>query len=231
MSRKRTHSPQINPSLCGEEDLQENTDLLVELVNTFAERLFKNVCLLPLMVRKMLRMVWTVSDSQLRGSGTMMVHSVLFLRFICPALINPVKFGLCRQTMEITPDTQRSLILVLKIIQNISSGVEFDGSKEHFMCALNPLVQTLHVQLRDRLEQTLFSDHVEVQRTKAKHEAQCQGEGEALLVVSELLSKHRKEVFEKCTSGDRSILAALFADLKSDEVPLLRPPRLAQRSL
>lgn len=62
----------------------------------------------------------------------------LFLRWICPAIFSPVFFSLTEVTPS--PESQRSLVLVAKVVQNIANGVEF-GQKENYLIPLNPLVK------------------------------------------------------------------------------------------
>ena len=56
------------------------------------------------------------------------------------------------------PDTKclRILILVSKLLQSVSNGVEFDGSKEDYMQNLNPFIR------RNRLHVNIFFDNLAV---------------------------------------------------------------------
>ena len=52
--------------------------------------------------------------------------------------------------------TIRNLVLISKILQNIMTGVEFDGSKEAYMTCMNQLVQDHHSELEELLTKLLF---------------------------------------------------------------------------
>jgi hypothetical protein len=55
------------------------------------------------------------------------------------------------------PDrARREAVLITKILQTVSNGVEFDGSKEDYMKRLNPFIK------RNRLCVTVFFDNLTV---------------------------------------------------------------------
>jgi len=58
--------------------------------------------------------------------------ALVFLRLICPAICSPQRFGLVEET--ITPNVTRGLILIAKILQNISTNMKFG---EEFMKRTN----------------------------------------------------------------------------------------------
>eukprot|EP01114_Cavostelium_apophysatum_P009218 TRINITY_DN22318_c0_g1_i2.p1 TRINITY_DN22318_c0_g1~~TRINITY_DN22318_c0_g1_i2.p1 ORF type:complete len:325 (+),score=48.57 TRINITY_DN22318_c0_g1_i2:110-976(+) len=64
----------------------------------------------------------------------------LLLRFICPSVVSPVKFGLVKDK-KLTANSQRSLITVSKILQSIANQVEFDQQKDAHMAPANALIQ------------------------------------------------------------------------------------------
>jgi len=63
--------------------------------------------------------------------------SFLFLRLICPAILNPRQFNLINDTPSEL--ASRSLILVAKSLQNLANLVEF-GTKEAWMEIVNPFI-------------------------------------------------------------------------------------------
>lgn len=58
------------------------------------------------------------------------LSSFVFLRFFCPTLLDPTAFGIPAD--RVSPETQRSLIVVAKLIQSAANGVEL-GQNEAFM--------------------------------------------------------------------------------------------------
>ena len=68
---------------------------------------------------------------------TRVVSGFLFLRLICPALLNPRKFGLVAEAPS--QNVSRSLMMVAKCLQNLANLVEF-GGKEPYMEVVNPFI-------------------------------------------------------------------------------------------
>lgn len=62
---------------------------------------------------------------------------MLFLRFLCPAIVGPDALF---PDLEFTPVIRRTLILVAKVMQNLMNGVEF-GEKETFLAPMNVILQ------------------------------------------------------------------------------------------
>lgn len=79
------------------------------------------------------------SDTNLKAVGT-----VIFLRFINPAIVSPYEAGIVDE--QPSQRTLRGLMLVSKILQNIANNVEF--SKEEHMLPFNDFVRTQFEPLR-----------------------------------------------------------------------------------
>lgn len=69
------------------------------------------------------------------------VGTVIFLRFINPAIVSPQELGIV--TKQVPSSVKRGLMLMSKILQNIANHVEF--SKEQHMLCFNDF-------LRDQFE-------------------------------------------------------------------------------
>jgi len=65
--------------------------------------------------------------------------SFLLLRFICPAIVSPKRYGLIKS--DVSMQTQRALVLISKVLQSIASQVEFEGEKEPYMIPANGFVK------------------------------------------------------------------------------------------
>jgi hypothetical protein len=61
------------------------------------------------------------------------------LRFICPAIISPEKFGVLPEA--IPAESRRPFVLISKVLQNLANGVSF-GNKESYMLPLNDFLAT-----------------------------------------------------------------------------------------
>lgn len=68
---------------------------------------------------------------------TRVVSGFIFLRLLCPAIINPKMFNIISESP--TAISARNLLLVAKSIQNLANLVEF-GAKEEYMACVNPFI-------------------------------------------------------------------------------------------
>lgn len=66
------------------------------------------------------------------------VSGFIFLRFFCPAILNPKLFGLWPEISD-NPVASRTLTLVAKIIQNLANLSDFKGKEPH-MEFVNPWI-------------------------------------------------------------------------------------------
>lgn len=92
------------------------------------------VCLRQVLCKK-----YPDSDANLKAVGT-----VIFLRFINPAIVSPYEAGIVDK--QPSQRTLRGLMLVSKILQNIANNVEF--SKEEHMLPFNDFVRKQFEPLR-----------------------------------------------------------------------------------
>jgi GTPase-activator protein for Ras-like GTPase len=74
----------------------------------------------------------------------LVVGGFLFLRFICPAVVTPHRYGLTKSAPS--PKAGRTLVLISKLLQNLANGVEFDGTKGIPFHALSAMI-TFHAPL------------------------------------------------------------------------------------
>jgi Ras GTPase-activating protein 1 len=84
---------------------------------------------------------------------TRAVSGFIFLRLICPAILNPRMFNLVGEPPP--PAASRSLVMVAKCLQNLANLVEF-GSKESYMEVVNPFI------LKNKERMVVFLDHLSV---------------------------------------------------------------------
>lgn len=82
---------------------------------------------------------------------TRVVSGFIFLRLLCPALLNPRAFGLVPEPPP--PQAMRSLVMVAKCLQNLANLVEF-GGKEPYMEVVNPFI------LKNKERMVVFLDQL-----------------------------------------------------------------------
>eukprot|EP01119_Soliformovum_irregulare_P002244 TRINITY_DN12528_c0_g1_i1.p1 TRINITY_DN12528_c0_g1~~TRINITY_DN12528_c0_g1_i1.p1 ORF type:complete len:1070 (+),score=179.39 TRINITY_DN12528_c0_g1_i1:67-3276(+) len=74
------------------------------------------------------------------------IGGFIFLRFFCPAVSSPEAYGIVDEPPSTT--CRRLLILITKVMQNLSNDVEF-GSKEPYMSKMNDFIQSNRLKLQD----------------------------------------------------------------------------------
>jgi len=67
------------------------------------------------------------------------IGGFIFLRLFCPAVSSPEAYGIVEEPPS--ADSRRLLILITKVLQNLSNDVEF-GSKEPYMAKINDFIQS-----------------------------------------------------------------------------------------
>ncbi|KFM59252.1 Ras GTPase-activating protein 1, partial [Stegodyphus mimosarum] len=146
---------------------------------------------------------------------TRVVSGFIFLRLLCPAILNPRQFNLINDTpSEIAA---RSLILVAKCLQNLANLVEF-GAKEPWMEVINPFIlknknrmikfldDISNVPERPEPEETFSGDPARDLATLhhicATHKEELQNLSQhrpilkKLVTVTDMLSKHKQHYTE-----------------------------------
>jgi len=129
---------------------------------------FTNMLALQLVVQKMLvqikrsgprvppefREIFSHIAVELRrkypGAVTSTIGGFIFLRFINPAILLPESYGL--STHPPIESARRQLLLVTKVLQNLSNGVLF-GKKEEFMISVNPFIEQNQKSCNDFLDE------------------------------------------------------------------------------
>lgn len=137
------------------EDLQQHWRLLIQFTTELWELISVSANRLPLELRAILKYVRAVTEDRygdfLRTVNYTSVSGFLFLRFICPAILNPKLFGLLRDNPR--SRAQRTLTLIAKGIQALANLSSF-GKKESWMEHMNKFLGQQRQSFKD------FIDHV-----------------------------------------------------------------------
>uniref|UniRef100_A0A0L8H737 Ras GTPase-activating protein 1 n=1 Tax=Octopus bimaculoides TaxID=37653 RepID=A0A0L8H737_OCTBM len=122
-------------------ELEGNVEHFLILLNGAVDDIFNSTEYCPLMLRhicyclqRSAKNKWP-DDESVR---TRVVSGFIFLRLLCPAILNPKSFNLISETP--TEMAIRSLKLVAKSLQNLANLVEF-GAKEPYMKVVNPFIK------------------------------------------------------------------------------------------
>ena len=120
------------------EDLTKNWDRLMSFTTDIWESIAESVNGCPTEMRQIFKYIRAVAEDRygdfLRTVTYTSVSGFLFLRFFCPALLNPKLFGLLPDTPQ--PKAQRTLTLIAKSLQALANLSAF-GQKEEWMVPMN----------------------------------------------------------------------------------------------
>uniref|UniRef100_A0A8C7U533 Ras GTPase-activating protein 1 n=1 Tax=Oncorhynchus mykiss TaxID=8022 RepID=A0A8C7U533_ONCMY len=134
-------SCELNPSkLEKNEDVHLNLSHLLLILSELVEKIFMAAEILPPTLRyiygclqKSVQQKWPNTTMRTR-----VVSGFVFLRLICPAILNPRMFNIITDPPSATAG--RTLTLVAKSVQNLANLVEF-GAKEPYMEGVNPFIK------------------------------------------------------------------------------------------
>lgn len=135
-------SCELNPSkLEKNEDVNLNLAHLLNILSELVEKIFMAAEILPPTLRyiygclqKSVQQKWPTNTTM----RTRVVSGFVFLRLICPAILNPRMFNIIADPPSST--AVRTLTLVAKSVQNLANLVEF-GAKEPYMEGVNPFIK------------------------------------------------------------------------------------------
>uniref|UniRef100_A0A8C0HB83 Ras GTPase-activating protein 1 n=1 Tax=Chelonoidis abingdonii TaxID=106734 RepID=A0A8C0HB83_CHEAB len=136
-------SCELNPSkLEKNEDVNTNLTHLLSILSELVEKIFMAAEILPPTLRyiygclqKSVQHKWPTNTTM----RTRVVSGFVFLRLICPAILNPRMFNIISDSPSST--AARTLTLVAKSVQNLANLVEF-GAKEPYMEGVNPFIKS-----------------------------------------------------------------------------------------
>ncbi|GAB6033713.1 Neurofibromin 1 [Chamberlinius hualienensis] len=123
------------------EEIEENRRNLMQLT----QRVFNSIVMssdrFPPQLRSMCHCLYQVLSKrfpQVPHNNIGAVGTVIFLRFVNPAIVSPYETGIIDQ--QPTPQVKRGFMLMSKILQNIANHVEF--SKEQHMLYFNDFLRS-----------------------------------------------------------------------------------------
>ena len=145
-------------------------------------------------IRELLKIVAEKCESKHKNSAINMVGSFLFLRYLSPAIIAPKNLKLVVDAP--TPEQTRTLVLLVKCLQSIITGVSFDGSKEQYMKVLDSDLQNHHSEICTDIV-TLLSE-----KAKKKHEFENQTIGlqQYYMTVSKFYYYYSSKIYNTTSS-------------------------------
>lgn len=219
-------SCELNPSkMDSPDDACNNAEFLLQVLDEVTLNIFTSPEVCPKSLRYICGCLQQAVVSKWpheRLVRTRVVSGFIFLRLLCPAILNPKSFNLITESPS--HSATRSLVMVAKCLQNLANLVEF-GGKEPYMEVGNPFIlknkermvvfldQLSNVPEKPEIDDILISlkgksmidiakdlatlhqicvSHLKELQTLAKQ----QGTIKQLVTVTEMLSKHRQKYKE-----------------------------------
>lgn len=148
-------SAELNPAkMDSPDDACSNAEFLLQVLDQVTLSIFTSPDACPRSVRYIcgcLQRAVVAKWPNERLVRTRVVSGFIFLRLLCPALLNPRQFGLVSEAPS--PAATRSLVMVAKCLQNLANLVEF-GGKEPYMEVVNPFI------LKNKERMVVFLDQL-----------------------------------------------------------------------
>ncbi|KAL4710967.1 hypothetical protein ACJJTC_017932 [Scirpophaga incertulas] len=148
-------SAELNPTkMDSPEDACNNAEFLLMILDQITLSIFTSPEACPKPVRYLcgcLQRAAVAKWPNERFVRTRVVSGFIFLRLICPALVEPRAWGLVAAAPP--PHAQRSLLMVAKCLQNLANLIEF-GAKEPYMEVVNPFI------LKNKERMVVFLDQL-----------------------------------------------------------------------
>ncbi|KAK4126666.1 Rho GTPase activation protein [Parathielavia appendiculata] len=147
-------SCEVDPSkLHHGEDLQQHWNHLIHFTTDVWNCIASSATRLPSELRHILKYIRAVAEDRygdfLRTVTYTSVSGFLFLRFLCPAILNPKLFGLLHDHPR--PRAQRTLTLIAKSLQALAN-LSSIGKKETWMEPMNKFLTTQRQAFKDFLD-------------------------------------------------------------------------------
>lgn len=100
----------------------------------------EKVALIPREIRAMAGFIGECARKTCPDKETSLIGGFIMLRLINPSLVAPESYGMLPLGKSPSPKARRNLIMLTKLIQNLSNGIEF-GVKEPHMVCVNSFVE------------------------------------------------------------------------------------------
>jgi len=191
------HSLEVNPNnVSGAErvNLRANLAQIVDMSQKFLDKVLSSASRCPLLFRELMLHTKQRVDRVFPNMTHAVVGGFVFLRFLCPAIVTPHKFGLLSKPPD--KNSLRVCVLITKLLQSVSNGIEFDGSKEDYMLRLNPFIKQNRLYVNVFFDSLTNSLSIEQQKqtTVKKH----------FHLSKDELQEIEKHIFQKiCNSKDK----------------------------
>eukprot|EP01087_Luapelamoeba_hula_P012065 TRINITY_DN3350_c9_g1_i1.p1 TRINITY_DN3350_c9_g1~~TRINITY_DN3350_c9_g1_i1.p1 ORF type:complete len:1093 (-),score=246.83 TRINITY_DN3350_c9_g1_i1:102-3380(-) len=150
---------EIDPQrLRPDENYQKNLERLTETTRDLITTISRSVTILPPLIKQMLVSLYDNLQIECDVNFLIVLSSVLFLRFICPALVSPKHFNVVHEAPN--PKARRNLVLVTKLLQLVANNKMESlnrDQKESFLSQTQPMIKEC-IPLLERFSQDILEE-------------------------------------------------------------------------
>eukprot|EP01102_Stenamoeba_stenopodia_P015388 TRINITY_DN5235_c0_g1_i1.p1 TRINITY_DN5235_c0_g1~~TRINITY_DN5235_c0_g1_i1.p1 ORF type:complete len:725 (+),score=175.75 TRINITY_DN5235_c0_g1_i1:326-2500(+) len=136
----------------------DNQLYLKRAVQALLDKVLGSDALLPSSMRFTIRLLYNTVERYFPGNGPQAAGGMLFLRFLCPALVSPNTWGLLEDIPP--PAAKRALLLITKIFQALANNVKV--FKEPYMESFNSFLVSSEGKIPSFLNKVNASPDVNV---------------------------------------------------------------------
>ena len=119
---------ELDDNRCTSEEAAQNVPLLADLVERILSELYHMVDKLPSSLRSIFQYLQHNVLLKYPDMNTRIIGGFFFLRFFCPMIVAPERYQITKRSVPASG--RRTLVLVTKVIQNISNRIEFGKGTE-----------------------------------------------------------------------------------------------------
>ncbi|KAJ6237593.1 ras gtpase-activating protein [Anaeramoeba flamelloides] len=129
-------------------DLKQNMQNLKSFFNRILDSVFEKVDLAPKGFRIIANLLKTEIEKKFPDNVVSSIGGFIFLRFICPSIVSPKRFGLIK---DFPPkNANRGLLLLSTVVQALSNGITFSSNRLH-MRPINEDIRNRFIDRKDFL--------------------------------------------------------------------------------
>eukprot|EP01119_Soliformovum_irregulare_P021244 TRINITY_DN7036_c0_g1_i1.p1 TRINITY_DN7036_c0_g1~~TRINITY_DN7036_c0_g1_i1.p1 ORF type:complete len:355 (-),score=64.22 TRINITY_DN7036_c0_g1_i1:512-1576(-) len=176
-------------------NVKENMQKLLELSSQFLHHIYQSIELCPSFLRRVIYHAEKEISIKFPNAGSVVIGVFFFSRFLIPAIVSPKTFGLLPDTPS--PEGQRGLILISKLLQNLANGNEFEDTTEEYKSDMNQfvIINTPHLQ---EFFSNLILDDKKLGGTDIKfYHVSSEMLNYAMNTISSSLQSNKDEIYSK----------------------------------
>eukprot|EP00027_Filamoeba_sp_ATCC50430_P007038 CAMPEP_0168551948 /NCGR_PEP_ID=MMETSP0413-20121227/6452_1 /TAXON_ID=136452 /ORGANISM="Filamoeba nolandi, Strain NC-AS-23-1" /LENGTH=500 /DNA_ID=CAMNT_0008582523 /DNA_START=110 /DNA_END=1612 /DNA_ORIENTATION=- len=181
-------------------DVKDNLKKIISIANEFLKNIYDSMEECPMFLRQILYYAKKEVSKKFPQCGSLIVGVFFFSRFLIPAIVTPNQYGLSVEPPSM--EAQRGLILISKLLQNLSNGIEFDEAKEEYTAELNKFIHDNFTTLNGFYDK--LAVHSEKKITDEFHLFNIPSDVEqaALTTITNALKEHQQKIFSLLTKPE-----------------------------